>query len=51
MSSAGFTEFQEAFVWIFGPLIAWLFAGAAASGFIAGVTILWLHLLQYLSRR
>lgn len=51
MDSNTWIELQEAIVYVFGPVIAWLFAMLAAGGFFAGVAILWLSLLRYLSRR
>lgn len=50
MSSAEWVDLQTALLWTFGPLVHWAVAAFVALGFGAGAWIIWLGLLQWLSK-
>lgn len=49
MDAPGFIDLQELLTYAFGPVLLWFFAIMAGMGFLAGVWVIWLGLLRWMS--
>jgi len=46
-----FVRFQEAFYYLYAPIMGWLLVAMVAMAMLAAVAYIWLGLLKWLTRR